>query len=58
MLARWKVMLTRLSEFAFNLAAVHARHPLERWLSMVEEDRKAHGLGGRSAAGSAKNRRL
>jgi hypothetical protein len=56
MLARWKVIFSKLSDIAMHGAAIHARHPLERWLSMVEEDRKAIERCRRSLGGFAKSR--
>jgi len=36
---RWKGFLLRLPALAIHCAALLARHPLERWSSMVDEAR-------------------
>ncbi|VWD03982.1 MULTISPECIES: hypothetical protein [Burkholderia] len=36
---RWKGFLLRLPTLAIHCAALLARHPLERWSSMVDEAR-------------------
>lgn len=40
MLARWKALLARVPAVALQCAAIHARHPLERWLALAEEQRQ------------------
>jgi hypothetical protein len=39
MFAKCKAFLARLPGLALQCAAVHSRHPLERWLALVEEER-------------------
>jgi hypothetical protein len=40
MLARWKAFLARVPAMALHCAAIQARHPLERWLALAEEERQ------------------